>query len=115
MRRGFPRTARRVVRRLGAAASAAVAAALHHTAAVTAATAAAVAYGPGDQTADGRELVAAAAATQRRGRESPYKGRSAYGFFDVGENCTESPLWDKEVDAASYELGCEEIEVRVCG
>lgn len=40
-----------------------------------------------------------------------YKGKTAYGFYDVGEDCTPSSLWFKEVDAESYELGCREIEV----
>ncbi|CBJ26951.1 similar to TAK1 (TGF-beta-activated kinase) [Ectocarpus siliculosus] len=39
-----------------------------------------------------------------------YKGFSAYGMRDVGEECTPSPLWVKDVDASSYELGCEDIE-----
>lgn len=96
-------TARSLARLLGAAA------ALHHTAADTAAATAA--YEPGEPTGNGRGLVGAAT-TPRHG-ESPYKGRSAYGFFDARENCTQSSLWDREVDASSYELGCEEIEVSV--
>ncbi len=40
-----------------------------------------------------------------------YQRRWAYGFYDVGEDCTPSSLWFKEVDAESYELGCREIEV----
>lgn len=104
MRRSRPQRCRRTVL-LGAAA-----AALHHTAADAAATTAA--YESGESTANGRGLVGAAT-TPRHVGESPYKGRSAYGFFDVGENCLQSPHWDREVDENSYELGCEEIEVSV--
>jgi len=45
------------------------------------------------------------------GLATGYQGLSAYGFYDVGEDCTPSPLWSKEVDAESYELGCREIKV----
>ncbi|CAM9920393.1 unnamed protein product [Ectocarpus sp. 6 AP-2014] len=31
-------------------------------------------------------------------------------MIDVGEECAPSPLWVKDVDKSSYELGCEEIE-----
>eukprot|EP00752_Nemacystus_decipiens_P018344 g16457.t1 len=88
-------------------AAAAAAAALRLTAADTAATAAV--HEASEATANGRRALVGAATASRRG-ESPYAGRGAYGFFDVGERCTQSPLWDREVDASSYELGCEEIE-----
>ncbi|CAM9653793.1 unnamed protein product, partial [Ectocarpus fasciculatus] len=39
-----------------------------------------------------------------------YDGFSAHRMIDVGEECTSSPLWVKDVDASSHELGCEEIE-----
>eukprot|EP00903_Cladosiphon_okamuranus_P005793 g5740.t1 len=100
---------RRVARLLGAAA------ALRYTASSTAATAAAAASTAATDdpeepaAASGRGLVGAATYQPQQG-PSRYKGRSAYGFFDDQEHCTESPLWDKEVDAASYELGCKEIE-----
>lgn len=90
-----------------------LAAALHHIAAVTAAAAVVAAHEPGEPTANGGVLAipAAAATTPQEAATQPaYRGMSAYGFFDVGD-CTPSPLWAKEVDATSYELGCEEIEV----
>lgn len=43
--------------------------------------------------------------------ETGYTGLSAYEFYDAGEDCTPSPLWFKDVNAESYELGCREIEV----
>lgn len=94
------------------------AAALHYAASLTAATAVAAstaARDPGEPAAASERGLVGAATYEPRQDESPYKGRSAYAFFDDQKHCTQSHLWDREVDAASYELGCEEIEVSVIG
>ncbi|CAB1105874.1 unnamed protein product [Ectocarpus sp. CCAP 1310/34] len=70
------------------------------------------------------ELAVSRGQTQDHGRvesvprEGPGKGPGGYEEFsslpmmDVGEECTPSRLWVKDVDTSSYELGCKEIEVR---
>ncbi|CAM9642878.1 unnamed protein product [Ectocarpus fasciculatus] len=97
--------------------AAAVAAAL--AASLLAATAAAAAA---QEAVDLPQLTISRVQTEDQGRvrsgprQGPGRGPGGYKEFsslpmmDVGEECTPSPLWVKDVDTSSYELGCEEIE-----
>ncbi|CAB1102932.1 unnamed protein product [Ectocarpus sp. CCAP 1310/34] len=73
------------------------------------------------------ELTGTRGETQDHGRVDPeprqgpgkgpggYDGFSAHPMIDVGEECAPSPLWVKNVNTSSYELGCEEIEALKLG